>query len=112
MLHNDLLRDATMGQTIFLLSAFHKYATTTRRTAFLVHKDQMVRWSGPCVLIEPVYPKPGNRRGPVGLEHLLRLCLPQHWLNPSDPAVDDGLYESISTRQFPGINLGRRPVPM
>jgi IS5 family transposase len=35
----------------------------------------------------------------------------QHWFNLSDPGVEEALYESVSMRQFAGIDLGREPVP-
>ena len=61
-----------------------------------------------CALIEPVYPKAGNGRPPVGLERMLRIYFLQHWFNLSDPAVEEALYESMSMRQFAGIDLGAR----
>jgi transposase, IS5 family len=61
-------------------------------------------------LIEPVYPKPGTGRPPVGLERMLRIYFLQLWFNLSDPAVEEALYESVSMRQFVGIDLGREPV--
>src|SRR5262249_38180424 len=61
--------------------------------------------------IEPVYPKPGNGRPPVGLERMLRLYFLQHWFNLSDPAVEEALYDSPTMRAFVGIDLGREPVP-
>jgi hypothetical protein len=42
---------------------------------------------------------------------MLRLHLLQHWFNLSDPAAEEALYESVSMRQFVGIDLGREPVP-
>ncbi len=42
---------------------------------------------------------------------MLRMYLVQQWFNLSDPAVEEALYESISMRQFVGIDLGREPVP-
>jgi transposase, IS5 family len=98
-------------QTTFSISGFDKYTKTTRRAAFLAAMDQVVPWAGLCALIEPVYPKPGNGRPPVGLERMLRIYFLQHWFNLSDPAVEEALYESISMRQFVGIDLGREPVP-
>ena len=100
-----------MKQTSFAMSGFDKYAKTTRRAAFLAQMDRVVPWSALCALIEPVYPKPGNGRPPVGLERMLRLYFLQHWFNLSDPALEEALYESISMRQFVGIDLGREPVP-
>jgi transposase, IS5 family len=35
----------------------------------------------------------------------------QLWFNLSDPAVEEALYESVSMRQFVGIDLGREPAP-
>jgi IS5 family transposase len=35
----------------------------------------------------------------------------QHWFNLSDPAAEEALYDSLSMRQFVGIDLGREPVP-
>jgi len=48
-----------------------------------------------CGLIEPVYPKPGNRRPPVGVERMLRIYFPQQWFNLSDPAVEEALYGPV-----------------
>ena len=62
-------------------------------------------------MIEPFYPKAGNGRPPVGLERMLRLHLLQQWFNLSDPAAEEALYESVSMRQFVGIDLGHEPVP-
>jgi len=73
--------------------------------------DQVVPWPVLCALIEPVYPKPGNGRPPIGLERMLRIYFLQHWFNLSDPGVEEALYESLSMRRFAGIDLGREPVP-
>jgi transposase, IS5 family len=73
--------------------------------------DRVVPWRELCPLLDPVYPKPGNGRPPVGLERMLRIYLLQQWFNLSDPAVEEALYESASMRQFAGIDLGREPVP-
>jgi hypothetical protein len=63
------------------------------------------------VLIEPVYPKPGNGRPPVGVERMLRIYFLQQWFNLSDPAVEEALYDSLAMRRFVGIDLDREPVP-
>ena len=73
--------------------------------------DQVVPWKDMCGLIEPVYPKLGKGRPPVGLERMLRIYFLQQWFNLSDPAVEEALYESLSMRRFAGIDLGREPVP-
>jgi IS5 family transposase len=64
-----------------------------------------------CALIEPHYPKPGNGRPPVGVERMLRIYFLQQWFNLSDPAVEEGLYDSAVMRHFAGIDLGHEPVP-
>jgi transposase, IS5 family len=100
-----------MKQTTFSMSGFDKYSKTTRRAAFLGQMDQVVPWARLGALIEPVYPKPGNGRPPVGLQRMLRIYFLQHWFNLSDPGVEEALYDSSSMRRFVGIDLGREPVP-
>ena len=52
---------------------FERYGKTTRRAAFLADMERVVPWAQLCALIEPVYPKAGNGRPPVGLERMLRI---------------------------------------
>jgi IS5 family transposase len=87
------------------------YRKTTRRAQFFTEMDRVVPWRELCARIEPVYPKPGNGRPPVGLERMLRMYFLQHWFNLSDPAVEEALYDSPTMRAFVGIDLGREPVP-
>ena len=35
----------------------------------------------------------------------------QHWFNLSDPGVEEALYDSLTMRQFVGIDLGRERAP-
>jgi IS5 family transposase len=100
-----------MKQTTFASAGFNKYAKTTRRAVFLREMNQVVPWSRLCKLIEPHYPKVGNGRAPIGLERMLRIYFLQQWFNLSDPAVEESLYESVSMREFVGIDLGLEPVP-
>jgi IS5 family transposase len=100
-----------MRQLTLAATSFEQYAKTTRRAAFLTEMDRTVPWRELCALIEPVYPKPGNGRQPVGLERMLRIYFLQLWFNLSDPAVEEALYESVSMRQFVGIDLGCEAVP-
>jgi len=100
-----------MKQMTLAMAGFDRYGKTTRRAAFLAEMERVVPWAALCRLIEPVYPKPGNGRPPVGLERMLRLYLLQQWFNLSDPAVEEALYESLSMRRFVGIDLGREPAP-
>jgi transposase, IS5 family len=100
-----------MRQLTLATTGFEHYARSTRRAAFLAEMDRTVPWRELCALIEPVYPKPGNGRPPVGLERMLRIYFLQLWFDLSDPAVEEALYDSVSMRQFAGIDLGREPVP-
>jgi transposase, IS5 family len=100
-----------MRQLTLAATGFERYRKQTRGAAFLAQMDQVVPWHELCALIEPVYPKPGNGRPPIGLERMLRIHLLQHWFNLSDPAVEEALYDSASMRQFAAIDLGREPVP-
>jgi IS5 family transposase len=92
-------------------TGFEKYSKTTRRAQFLAEMDRVVPWRELCARIEPVYPKAGNGRPPVGVERMLRMYFLQHWFNLSDPAVEEALYDSPTMRVFVGIDLGREPVP-
>jgi IS5 family transposase len=100
------MRQATLASV-----SFERYGKTTRRATFLSEMERVVPWRELCALIEPVYPKPGNGRPPIGVERMLRIYFLQHWFNLSDPAVEEALYDSTSMRRFAGIDLGREPVP-
>ena len=100
-----------MKQLTLAAVGFERYAKTTRRAAFLAEMERVVPWSELCRLIEPVYPKPGNGRPPVGLARMLRIYFLQQWFNLSDPAVEEALYDSLAMRRFVGIDLGREPSP-
>jgi transposase, IS5 family len=100
-----------MKQQSLARGGFDRYGKTTRRAAFLAEMDRVVPWAELCALIEPHYPKPGRGRPPVGLQRMLRIHFLQHWFNLSDPAVEESLYESVSMREFVGLDLGHEPVP-
>jgi len=100
-----------MRQATFASAGFERYGKTTRRAAFLTEMDQVVPWPVLCALIEPVYPKPGNGRPPVGLQRMLRMYFVQHWFNLADEACEDALLDSTALRRFVGIDLGRERVP-
>ena len=42
---------------------------------------------------------------------MCRIYFLQQWLNLSDPAVEEALYDSLAMRRFVGIDLGREPAP-
>jgi IS5 family transposase len=100
-----------MKQMTLSAGGFDRYGKTTRRAAFLAEMDRVVPWSALCALIEPVYPKAGNGRPPIGLERMLRIYFLQNWFNLSDPAVEEALYDSLSMRNFVGVDLGREGAP-
>lgn len=100
-----------MRQMTFAASPFEPYRKPTRRERFLAEMDRVVPWGELCALIEPVYPKAGNGRPPMGLERMLRLYFVQQWFNLSDPGAEEALYESGSMCRFVGIDLGREPAP-
>lgn len=50
--------------------------------------ERVVPWRRLCRLIEPVHPKAGNGRPPVGVELMLRIYFLRHWFNLSDPATE------------------------
>jgi transposase, IS5 family len=99
------------AQSTLASIGFEKYSKTTRRARFLAEMDRVVPWRALCARIEPVYPKAGNGRPPVGVERMLRMYFLQHWFNLSDPAVEEALYDSPILRAFVGIDLGQEPVP-
>ena len=94
-----------------MMNGFERYSKKTRRAALLEEMELVVPWAELCALIEPVYPKAGNGRQPVGVERMLRMYFLQQWFNLSDPAVEEALYDSAVMRQFAGIDLGSEPVP-
>jgi len=100
-----------MKQMTLSASGFERYAKTTRRAAFLAEMDRVVPWAELCALIEPIYPRAGKGRRPIGVERMLRIYFLQQWFNLSDPAVEEALYDSLAMRSFVGIDLGREPVP-
>ena len=86
-----------MKQMTFATAGFERYGKTTRRATFLAEMDRVVPWRRLCRLIEPVYPKPGNGRPPVGLERMLRIYFLQQWFNGGQTV----------TAEYPG-SVGQR----
>ena len=100
-----------MKQMTLATAGFERYAKTTRRAEFLAQMDRVVPWERLCALVFPVYPKAGDGRPPIDLELMIRIHCLQHWFNLSDPSMEESLHDSVSMRQFAGIDLGREPVP-
>jgi transposase, IS5 family len=91
------------------LAGLERYRKTTRRAHFLADMDRIVPWAELQAVVEPVYPKVSEAGGrpPIALERMLRIYFLQLWFNLSDPAVEEALYESVSMREFVGIDLGQ-----
>lgn len=100
-------------QTLAMMQdqGFEQYRKRTRRDQFLETMERIVPWDALSAVVEPVYPKRGNGRPPIGLERMLRIHFLQHWFNLADQACEEALYDSASLRRFAGIDLGREPVP-
>ena len=62
-----------MKQPSFAATGFERYGKRTRRELFLAEMNDVVPWADLCALIEPVYPKAGDGRPPLGLERMLRI---------------------------------------
>ena len=98
-----------MRQMTLATYGFERYAKTTRRAAFLAEMERVVPWTELCALIEPVYPKAGNGRPPIGLERMLRIYFLQQWFNLSDLAVEEGrstrfvARSALSERRLQGL---------
>jgi IS5 family transposase len=100
-----------MSKQLTLGEGFAKYAKTTKRAQFLREMDRIIPWSDLCELIAPVYPTAGAGRPPRELEMMLRIYFLQQWFNLSDPAAEDALYDSVSMRDFVGVDLGAERAP-
>ena len=80
-------RSARFQQTLASQSSFAKYGRKSKRELFLDQMNQVVPWSDLLALVEPVYPKAGNGRQPVGLAIMLRTYFLQQWFGLSDPGM-------------------------
>ncbi len=97
--------------TFSMVRGFEKHGRTTRKAEFLARMERLMPWAEFCALIEPHYPKAGNGRPPVGLERMLRMYCVANWVNLSDEACEDALYDVPVFREFCRIDLGRERVP-
>jgi len=105
------MKQQTLAMAADQNAAYEKYRKPTKRDTFLAAMEQIVPWADLCSVIEPHYPRAGNRRPPVGLERMLRMYLVQHWFNLADVACEDALLDSPALRRFVGVDLGRERVP-
>ena len=52
-----------------------------------------------------------GRSQPIGVPRMLRMYCLQQWYGLTDEALEDALYDSLSLRDFVGIDLLRESVP-
>ena len=104
-------RRARFQQTLASQASFEKYGRKSKRELFLDQMNQVVPWSELLGLVEPVYPKAGNGRQPVGLAIMLRTYFLQQWFGLSDPGMEEAFYESPVLRRFAGVDLGVAAAP-
>jgi IS5 family transposase len=94
-----------MSQISFSDAEYAGKRKKTRREVFLEEMEQVVPWKALLGLISPHYPVAGRGRRPYPLESMLRVHLMQNWFAPSDPAMEEALYEIASLRAFAGLSL-------
>jgi len=102
---------ARFQQTLASQTSFSKYGRKSKRELFLDQMNQVVPWSDLLALVEPVYPKAGNGRQPVGLAIMLRTYFLQQWFGFSDPGMEEAFYDSPVLQRFAGVDLGVAAAP-
>ncbi|MCG3171195.1 MAG: IS5 family transposase ISBmu2 [Pseudomonadales bacterium] len=101
-----------MKQVSFSDAEFAAKKKVTRRERFLSDLDRLVPWQALAAVIEPHYPKSGERgRPPIGLERMLRMYVAQNALGLSDEGIEDAIYDSGSVRRFVGVDLAAESAP-
>ena len=100
-----------MNNPTFASLAYDNKKKKTRREKFLEEMDKVIPWKELIQIIEKHYPKAGNGRQPMPLEMMLRIYFMQQWYALSDPAMEDGLYDSESMRRFAGIDIAEDVIP-
>lgn len=98
-------------QLSFSSANFDRHARPTRRSEFLAQMEAVMPWERLLAVIAPHYPTGEGGRPSIPLERMLRIYFLQQWFNLGDPAIEEALYDSLSMRQFAGIDLGNAPVP-
>jgi IS5 family transposase len=85
----------------------------TKREKFLAEMEKVLPWQRLVEMIEPHYPKTGEKGGmpPYPLATMLRIQLMQQWYSLSNPAMEETLIEVPSMRRFAGIDLLSDRIP-
>lgn len=86
---------------------------TTKKERFLAEMARVVPFARLQALIEPHYPKTGEKGGrPVKpLPMMLRVHLMQNWFGYSDPGMEEALYDIEALRRFAGLRLNDADIP-
>ena len=82
----------------------------TRRRVFLDEMEAVVPWSELVALISPYMPEGRRGRPPFAVEVMLRIHFMQHWINLSDPAMEEALHDMALFRDFAGLGNWNEPV--
>ena len=72
----------------------------TRKEKFLWEMDAIIPWVDWVKMIEPYYPNGKRGHPPRGIEIMPRMYLLQNWINLSDEAIEDAIYDSYTMRSF------------
>lgn len=100
-----------MEQKSFSSIDFSVHYKSTKRQEFLQKMDQIMPWKEITAIIEPYYPKSEMGRPAIGLGKMIRIHFLQHWFSLSDPAAEEAIHDSVSMREFSGIDLGNESAP-
>jgi len=94
-------------------SGFERKTKRTRKREFLDEMNLVVPWAELVSLIAPHAPAPGSKGGrpPFAVETMLRIHFLQQWLNLSDPAMEEALYDMALFREFMGLDTGEDSLP-
>lgn len=100
-----------MKQKSFASLAWDGKKKVTRRERFLAEMDAVIPWDRLLELIGQHYPTGEGGRPAKPLATMLRIYFMQQWFNLSDPAAEDGLYDSEAMRRFAGLDLADDDIP-
>ena len=81
----------------------------TGKRKFLRKMEKALPWKQLTDAIRDRYPDGKRGRPPYPLEVMLRIYFMKLWYNLSDPGMEDALYESVSIRQFAGVEMNTIP---
>ncbi len=84
---------------------------TTKREAFLKEMDALIPWQECAALVEPIYPKGGKGRKPIGVETMLRMYYLQIWFGLSAKGTEEAIYDSYAMKQFMSIRFSEEQAP-